>query len=298
MNFDSELSVAIKFMKLKAKKRIFRNFANSCLQLSTAFFSLALFLVVYPQSVHAEEFNMNSMPPPEMQMQYSAGALKDGGKLTVWVTIPEKWHVNANEVTDEFLKPSSIAVKAEGIEFGDVVWPTPIKEYNEALELEILTFRGEFKIEIPVKGVADKYDSLGTEATFHYQACDNSICLAPASKTISLSGNSAPAKNVPANTSSAKKNDAEIEVAASIETSAAVNSAAVATEGSAGIIALLLFAFLGGIILNLMPCVLPVLSLKLFSLIKQAGESRGRLLTLGGATTAGILCSFKLVFIA
>ncbi len=49
---------------------------------------------------------------------------------------------------------------------------------------------------------------------------------------------------------------------------------------------------MGGIILNLMPCVLPVLSLKLFSLIKQAGESRGRLLALGGATTAGILCSF------
>ena len=241
---------------------------------------------------------MNSMPPPEMQMQYSAGALKDGGKLTVWVTIPEKWHVNANEVTDEFLKPSSIAMKAEGIEFGDVVWPTPIKEYNEALELEILTFRGEFKIEIPVKAVADKYDSLGTEATFHYQACDNSICLAPASKTISLSGNSAPA-----NTNSAKKNDAETEVAASTETNApdaAENSAVNATEdltsdaaeNRAGAIALLLFAFLGGIILNLMPCVLPVLSLKLFSLIKQAGESRGRLLTLGGATTAGILCSF------
>lgn len=237
---------------------------------------------------------MNSMPPPEMQMQYSAGALKDSGKLTVWVTIPEKWHVNANEVTDEFLKPSSIEVKAEGIEFGDVVWPKPIKEYNEALELEILTFRGEFKIEIPVKAVADKYDSLGTEATFHYQACDNSICLAPASKTISLSENAA-AKSSNVN-SSAKKNDSENEVAANKRgnenleastTEAAENSAA-----SAGIIALLFFAFLGGIILNLMPCVLPVLSLKLFSLIKQAGESRGRLLALGGATTAGILASF------
>ena len=276
-------------MKKKAKKRIFENFANSCLQLSTAFFSLALFLVIYPQSVNAQEFNMNSMPPPEMQMQYSAGALKDGGKLTVWVTIPEKWHVNANEVTDEFLKPSSIAVKAEGIEFGDVVWPQPIKEYNEALELEILTFRGEFKIEIPVKAVADKYDSLGTEATFHYQACDNSICLAPASKTISLKENSASAQNSSV-TGSAKKNDSKNEVATSIETSApdaTENSAA-----SAGIIALLFFAFLGGMILNLMPCVLPVLSLKLFSLIKQAGESRGRLLALGGATTAGILCSF------
>lgn len=282
-------------MKIKAKKRIFGIFANYCLQLSTAFFSLASFLVIYPQSVNAQEFNMNSMPPPEMQMQYSAGALKDSGKLTVWVTIPEKWHVNANEVTDEFLKPSSIEVKAEGIEFGDVVWPKPIKEYNEALELEILTFRGEFKIEIPVKAVADKYDSLGTEATFHYQACDNSICLAPASKTISLSENAAGAKSSNVN-NSAKKNDSENEVAANKRgnenleasaTEAAENSAA-----SAGIIALLFFAFLGGIILNLMPCVLPVLSLKLFSLIKQAGESRGRLLALGGATTAGILASF------
>ena len=236
---------------------------------------------------------MNSMPPPEMQMQYSAGALKDGGKLTVWVTIPEKWHVNANEVTDEFLKPSSIVVKAEGIEFGDVVWPQPIKEYNEALELEILTFRGEFKIEIPVKSVADKYDSLGTEATFHYQACDNSICLAPASKTISLKENSAKTSSV---TGSAKKNDSETEVAANTADNENLdaNAASVAenSAASAGIIALLFFAFLGGMILNLMPCVLPVLSLKLFSLIKQAGESRGRLLALGGATTAGILCSF------
>ena len=241
------------------------------------------------------------MPPPEMQMQYSAGALKDGGKLTVWVTIPEKWHVNANEVTDEFLKPSSIEVKAEGIEFGEVVWPAPIKEYNEALELEILTFRGEFKIEIPVKSVADKYDSLGTEATFHYQACDNSICLAPASKTISLGANAAGAKSSNVN-NSAKKNDSETEVASSTGDNENLDMGAVSDAGanekleasaaSARIIALLFFAFLGGIILNLMPCVLPVLSLKLFSLIKQAGESRGRLLALGGATTAGILASF------
>ena len=272
-------------MKIKAKKRIFENFANNCLQLSTAFFSLALFLVIYPQSVNAQEFNMNSMPPPEMQMQYSAGGLKDGGTLTVTITIPEKWHVNANEVTDEFLKPSSIEAKAEGIEFADPVWPKPIKEYNEALELEILTFRETFSVELPVKSASGNYDSSGTTVTFHYQACDNSICLAPASKTISLSEIAAGTKSSHVN-SGAKKNDSENEVAAASATNDASASA------SAGIIALLFFAFLGGIILNLMPCVLPVLSLKLFSLIKQAGESRGRLLALGGATTAGILCSF------
>ena len=36
------------------------------------------------------------------------------------------------------------------------------------------------------------------------------------------------------------------------------------------------FAFLGGLILNLMPCVLPVLSLKALSLVKTAGRRRCR----------------------
>ena len=274
-------------MKLKDKKQKNRHFANNCLQESAIFFILGLFCVICPQSVLAEEFNMNSMPPPEMHMEYSAGALKDGGKITVSITVPDKWHVNANKVTDEFLKPSSIEAKAEGIEFGDAVWPAPIREYNEALELEILTFRGTFNVEIPVKGIAKdsdgsemNYDSLGTEVTFHYQACDNSICLAPASKTIRLNGQLGATGNAAGKASGigvAKKNESNDGSAA---------------ENRAGVLALLFFAFIGGIILNLMPCVLPVLSLKLFSLIKQAGESRGRLLALGGATTAGILCSF------
>ena len=301
-------------MKLKDKKQKNRHFANNCLQESAIFFILGLFCVICPQSVLAEEFNMNSMPPPEMHMEYSAGALKDGGKITVSITVPDKWHVNANEVTDEFLKPSSIEAKAEGIEFGDAVWPAPIREYNEALELEILTFRGTFNVEIPVKGIVKdsdgsemNYDSLGTEVTFHYQACDNSICLAPASKTIRLNGQLGTTGNAAgkasgigvvkkneSNDGSAAENRAEIaagdrdEIASESRAGGAADNSA----GFAGVIALLFFAFIGGIILNLMPCVLPVLSLKLFSLIKQAGESRGRLLALGGATTAGILCSF------
>ena len=223
---------------------------------------------------------MNSMPPPDMHMEYTTGTLKAGEKLSITITIPGQWHVNANKVTDEFLKPSSIVAKAAGIEFAEAIWPEPIKEYNEALELEILTFRGTFTVDIPVKGVSGAdYDSLGTEVTFHYQACDNSICLAPASKTIRLDEKTAGISG----DNNTKKNDTEI---------GGVESPSPIADNRAGTTLLLLFAFLGGIILNLMPCVLPVLSLKLFSLIKQAGESRGRLLALGGATTAGILCSF------
>ena len=59
--------------------------------------------------------------------------------------------------------------------------------------------------------------------------------------------------------------------------------------GMPGILAL---AFLGGLILNIMPCVLPVLSLKVFSLLKHAGQARGDALRHGLAYTAGVVLSF------
>jgi thiol:disulfide interchange protein DsbD len=52
------------------------------------------------------------------------------------------------------------------------------------------------------------------------------------------------------------------------------------------------FAFLGGLILNIMPCVLPVIALKIFSFVKQSGESPKRARALALVYTLGILCSF------
>ena len=60
---------------------------------------------------------------------------------------------------------------------------------------------------------------------------------------------------------------------------------------------ILFLAFLGGMILNLMPCVLPVLSLKVFSLLKEAGESRGRRIRFGWVYTFGIMVSFFILSI-
>ena len=216
-------------------------------------------------------------------MAFSAGKLSSKSEVTVDIVVPENWHVNANVAADEFLKPSSIEIAARGIEFGEPKWPEPIKEYNEVLEFENLVFKGHFQIKIPVKAVADGYDSLTTNATFHYQACDNSICLAPASIDIRIGRNAG----------SLKKNDK----GNGAGTAQALNGSAgqsglAGKEGAAAVALLLFFAFIGGIILNLMPCVLPVLSLKLFSLIKQAGQSRSRLVALGISTTAGILASF------
>jgi len=79
-------------------------------------------------------------------------------------------------------------------------------------------------------------------------------------------------------------------------------SAAVQTGSSAllsarpaaarGIFTFLLFGFLGGMILNLMPCVLPVISLKIFGFIQQAGQSRQKIFRSGIAFTLGIFAWF------
>jgi thiol:disulfide interchange protein DsbD len=59
-----------------------------------------------------------------------------------------------------------------------------------------------------------------------------------------------------------------------------------------GLFTFLLFGFLGGIILNLMPCVLPVISLKIFGFIQQAGQSRRKVFRSGLAFTIGIFAWF------
>jgi len=57
----------------------------------------------------------------------------------------------------------------------------------------------------------------------------------------------------------------------------------------------LLLAFLGGVSLNLMPCVFPVLSIKALSLIKQASQNPRQTRLNGLSYTLGILASFAVL---
>lgn len=60
----------------------------------------------------------------------------------------------------------------------------------------------------------------------------------------------------------------------------------------AALLPILGFAVLGGLILNLMPCVLPVLSLKLLSVVSQGGKTARQVRIGFLASAAGILASF------
>jgi thiol:disulfide interchange protein DsbD len=65
-----------------------------------------------------------------------------------------------------------------------------------------------------------------------------------------------------------------------------------ANSAAPGFVRLVLFAFLGGIILNLMPCVFPVLFLKGLALVNSGSEERHKLRMHGLVYTLGIVVSF------
>lgn len=64
------------------------------------------------------------------------------------------------------------------------------------------------------------------------------------------------------------------------------------TQASSSLIYYLFLAFFGGVILNIMPCVLPVISLKLFGMVKYKNESKKRILEHNMFYTLGILFTF------
>lgn len=70
---------------------------------------------------------------------------------------------------------------------------------------------------------------------------------------------------------------------------------AAARSGGISYLQALLFAFVGGIILNLMPCVFPVLSIKAMALAQSAGKHDRARRAEGLVYTAGVLVSFAVI---
>jgi len=78
-------------------------------------------------------------------------------------------------------------------------------------------------------------------------------------------------------------------------TSAIMAAPIASNQNAPSLLRVLGLAFLGGLILNLMPCVFPVLFIKGLSLVQSSGEERKRLRLHGAMYTLGILVSFWII---
>ncbi len=64
------------------------------------------------------------------------------------------------------------------------------------------------------------------------------------------------------------------------------------SKAAAGLLPTLILAFVGGLILNLMPCVFPVLGIKILGFVNQAGADRRKITLHGLVFALGVLLSF------
>ncbi|HTI71747.1 MAG TPA: protein-disulfide reductase DsbD domain-containing protein [Candidatus Limnocylindria bacterium] len=69
----------------------------------------------------------------------------------------------------------------------------------------------------------------------------------------------------------------------------------VPTDSGPGFLAMLGFAFIGGLILNIMPCVLPVIALKILGFVNQSRKEPRRIRFLGLMYGAGVIASFLIL---
>lgn len=89
--------------------------------------------------------------------------------------------------------------------------------------------------------------------------------------------------------------DIALDVAAAMSDAPLAAAATLPTSSTLSFGITLLFAFLGGLILNVMPCVLPILALKALSLSKKAAASRRDAALQGFSFTTGVVVSFLII---
>lgn len=219
----------------------------------------------------------------EMVADRSAYAPGDTVRLAALVDVDDNWHINSNAPAQEYLIPTELSLDLPaGIDTPTYSYPADTP-YVFPFETEpVLVYDGGFNIIAELNLPTDLSPGpMPITATLRYQACDDRQCVAPtsASQNIELTiGNGGEPTHV------------SVFNAGPSATPPAPATAAGA--GSANVPAMLLLGLLGGFILNAMPCVLPVLSLKVFGLVKSAGEGRSHLVSGALATTMGILVSF------
>ncbi len=217
----------------------------------------------------------------------SAFAPGADAKVVAKVEVDEHWHMNSNQPTLDFLIPTELTLELPaGSGTPAIAYPAHKMLKVPYTEEPIAVYDGKFDIVATFRLPADaKPGKLPIKAVLGYQACDDKQCLPPNEVEATLEATIGEA---------AAGGDSAAPVATGSEP-AASEPAPAASQPAAPALPLwevLLFAVLGGLILNLMPCVLPVLSLKIFGLVKSAGQGRSHLVAGSVATTFGVLFSF------
>jgi thiol:disulfide interchange protein len=189
----------------------------------------------------------------------------------------EHWHSYGKELPPEIIgKPTRLKwTLPEGWSVDELPWP-PTKEVDSTDGKKSQGYEGTVYLPVKITPAGKAGDAVEITVKVDALVCDPSNCM-PAKPEAKLTITLAEKAEVdPANASVFGQAEVQPEPKP-------------ATRSFAGY---LLFAFIGGLILNVMPCVFPVLGIKVLSVVQQAGEDKKQVLFHGLAYTFGVLVCF------
>lgn len=279
----------------------------------------ALAFVVMVTSARAQVAELGFLSPRVVKAAINAtpGKLPVPGKgiLNLTCTVMPGYHLQSHHPLDKFLVPAEVTLSpVHGFHFGKVTFP---KAKIIAASAQITSFgklsvyEGKFVIHIPFTVSAKARNGRQViNAAFTFQACNAQSCLPPQtlklSTAVTISGGQFPSGSVggsaksqhagPSHNPPAPGESVATPQSNSQSTLAAIKSLHYQIKTiHEPLWRLMLFALLGGLILNVMPCVLPVIPLKVLAMVQQAHGSRKMAIIHALVFSAGIICLFLIL---
>ena len=202
---------------------------------------------------------------------------------------------------------------AAGIRTGMPQWPQGRSHKDEHFG-NVVVYFDQAEVTVPLQ--RQRADAAEATLVATFQGCQSEgICYPPMTRRVKLSlpkgkvspdgqAEVAPLLVAPLNSSQADANAAAAETAAPVTAADAATPPDTSAQNAArstapqaepqNLLWMLLLALCGGLVLNLLPCVLPILSLKVLG-VAQSGESRSRARSHALWYTLGVLVSFAVV---
>lgn len=233
--------------------------------------------------VPAAPADANYLKDARLRINKDQLGVNQDAELVFTATVEDELHIQDRDPGNENLIPSRLYLEpVPGMRFGDQQWPDP-KVKKMPFFGTVREQAGKVEIRVPVTIIDTKFPAgpVTVRALFTYQACNDAGSCFPPEATLVRTQFVADTPN----TESALPLSAFLPGEFEAEKPPAAS-------GGGSLWLQMLFGFLGGLILNIMPCVFPVISIKIISFVKQAGEVRKRVLGLGLAFCAGIMVWF------
>ena len=204
--------------------------------------------------------------------------------LIVDAAIDSGWHINSNHPSNADYIPTQVEVTLpSGVSAGEVQYPAAQKAKLAFSSEELSVFTGAVEFRIPLKAATIAPNDTAI-VKVNYQACNNNECLAPTSiaKSIALTTSGASAGTL--DTSNGGSDGASSDWLAR-------------TFSTRGYAVGFLLVLLGGLALNLTPCVYPLIGVTIAYFGNQGGGPR-RVMTLAILFVLGIAIMFSSVGVA